>query len=84
MREADDDYNAYILGQRESRNRRTLIRVGFECFARKKGDDDTFKRLRNRHLVVSLPSAAQAEALIDIVRSVVASLDGKHLDTRRR
>lgn len=77
--EADESYNAYLLTQRQQHNRRTLIRIGFECYSRKHGNDNTFKRLRNKHLIVSLPSAAQAEAMIDAIRRVVAGFDGKFL-----
>lgn len=79
MREADDSFNSYLLGQRESAGKRTVLRITVEAYARKSTKGLVFSRLRNKALLVSLPSAAQAELVIDMLMRVCAGLDGKLL-----
>jgi hypothetical protein len=78
VRDAGDSYNRYVLSERESHGRRTKIRIAFEAWARNKRTTG-YMRLRQRHVVLSLPSAEQAEIAIDIIRQVCSSFDGKHL-----
>lgn len=78
LREAADSFNRYLLTERESHGRRTRVRVAFEALARTKRSP-AYSRLRQKHVVLNLPSAEQAELAIDIIRQVCASMEGKHL-----
>jgi hypothetical protein len=79
MQEADKSFNAYVLRQRESLGKRTILRLNFEVYGRKNSKSLSFNRLRNKHLLVSLPSGDQAEAFMAIIEQVAKGLDGKHL-----
>jgi hypothetical protein len=78
LREAADSFNRYLLTERESHGRRTRIRIAFEALARTKRSP-AYSRLRQKHVVLNLPSAEQAELAIEIIRQVCASMEGKHL-----
>lgn len=77
--EADTSFNNYVMRQRESVGKRTLLRINIEVYCRKSAKNMGFSRLRNRHLIVSLPGSEQAELLIDAVFRVVESIHGKLL-----
>jgi hypothetical protein len=71
MQEADDSYNAYLLRERESHGRRTVIKVSFEVYARKSSKNINFARLRNMGCLVSCPDGRQAQLVMDRVRGCV-------------
>jgi hypothetical protein len=77
--ESSDAFNTYILHERESHAKRTQIRMPIEVWARARGERLGYTRLRGRNVVLSLPSAEQAEIAIEIIRQVCASMHGKHL-----
>ena len=79
MQEADDSYNAYLLRERESHGKRTVIKVSFEVYARKSSSNINFARLRNMGCLVSCPDGRQAQLVMDAVERVVMSLHGKLL-----
>lgn len=79
VHEADDSYNAYVMRQRESAGKRTLIRVSVEVYCRKSAKNMGFSRLRNKHIIVSCPSADQAELVIDTLMQVAEMMHGKLL-----
>ena len=77
--EADDSYNAYILREKEFHGRRTILKLAWEVYARKSAKNNNLQRLRNKSILINLPSADQAELVMSMVEKVVASLDGKML-----
>jgi hypothetical protein len=79
LQEADDSYNSYVLRQRESHGRRTVLRLAFDVYGRKNGKTFSFNRLRNRHLLISLPNGDQAEAFMRTIEQVCKAMDGKFL-----
>ena len=79
VQESNDTFNRYVLTDREIHGKRTKIRVAFEVYGRAKRGELSFVRLRQRHVVLSIPTAEQAELAIDIIRQVCASMEGKHL-----
>ena len=82
LQESAETFNSFTLSERESQGRRTKLRVSVDVYARNRKGDLGFQRLRNKAVLLSCPSAEQAEIAIDIIRQVCASMHGKHL-TRR-
>jgi hypothetical protein len=79
VHEAARVYNQQVLGERELKGRRTKVRVSFEGWTRSKGGPMSYMRLRENHIVLSCPNARQANAAIELIRSVCKQLDGKFL-----
>lgn len=79
VQESIDSYNRYIMTERESHGKRTLIRVNFEIYARKSGKRLGFERLRNRSVLLSVPSAKQADLAMRTLEKIAQALDGKLL-----
>jgi hypothetical protein len=79
MQEADDHYNNYLLRERETHGRRTVLKLAWEVYARKSSRDNNLQRLRNRSVLLNLPSAEQAELVMAAIERVVTSMDGKLL-----
>lgn len=77
--EADNHYNNYLLRERETHGRRTVLKLAWEVYARKSSKDNNMQRLRNRSLLLNLPNSEQAELVIAAVTRVVESMDGKLL-----
>jgi hypothetical protein len=81
MREANDSHNRFLLSERESHGKRTKLRIGVEVWARTRHNVG-YVRLRNKHVVLSLPSADQAELAIEMIRQLCTAMAGKHLCKR--
>ena len=77
--ESDDSYNSYILRERQTHSRRTVIRLAFEVYCRKSAMDMNFVRLRGRSIKLSCPNADQAELVMQTIERVIAAMDGKLL-----
>jgi hypothetical protein len=79
VHEAARVYNQQVLHSNEIKGRRIRVRVGFEVWSRSKGGPMSYMRLRENHIVLSCPNARQANAAIELIRSVCKQLDGKFL-----
>jgi hypothetical protein len=79
MHENDTAYNRYLVHERELAGKRTVLRVGFEAYARTADKGITYVRLRNKAVLVSLPSGRQAELMMSLIQKVVQQFDGKLL-----
>lgn len=79
LQESDDSYNTYLLRERESHGKRTVIKISFEVYARKSSKNINFARMRNMGCLVSCPDGRQAQLVMDAVERVVSSLHGKLL-----
>jgi hypothetical protein len=77
--ELDDYHNAHLLREREVHGKRTVFKISFEVYGRKSSTNMNFQRLRNRALLLNLPSADQAELVMRTIESVVEAMDGKLL-----
>jgi hypothetical protein len=77
--EADNSYNAYILREKEFHGRRTVLKLAWEVYARKSAKNNNLQRLRNKSILINLPSAEQAELVMQTVERVVKAMDGKLL-----
>ena len=81
MHDADETFNKYVMCAQEVHGKRTQIRVAFEVWCRTRSRM-TYARLRNKHVVLSLPDSEQAELIIDTIRQVCKAMEGKHLAKR--
>ena len=82
VQESDESYNRYILHERESHSRRSSVRINIEVYARKASGELGYHRLRNKAIVLSLPSGEQSELAIETIRQVCQAMHGKHLCKR--
>lgn len=82
MQQTADTFNRFTLSERELAGRRTKLRIAVDVWARNRKGGLSFQRLRGKAVLLSCPSAEQAELAIDLIRQVCASLDGKHLTKR--
>jgi hypothetical protein len=79
LQESETAFNQFILGEREAHGRRVKLRVEFSAYSRQKAGGLGFTRLRGRHMLLSCPNAAQADAVIALIRQVCSQLEGKYL-----
>ena len=79
--ESDESFNLFVLNERESHGKRTTVKIAFEVYCRHQHKWMNFVRLRNRSILLSCPSGAQADAVIRALERVVARFDGKYMDT---
>lgn len=79
LREAVDAANAFTLSERESKGRRTRIKISFEVWCRRRGGGLNYARLREEHITVSCPNSLQAKALVRLIQSMVRQLEGRYL-----
>lgn len=79
---ASSAYNRFMLNERESHGKRPQVRVTFEVMCRSRKGRVGYSRLRKAHMTLSLPSAEQAELVIETIRAVCKSLEGKVLCKR--
>jgi aromatic ring hydroxylase len=77
--EADNHFNSYVLRERETHGRRTVLKLAWEVYARKSAKNNNLQRLRNKSILINLPSAEQAELVMQTIERVVKSMDGKLL-----
>jgi hypothetical protein len=79
LQEVDEHFNSYILREREVHSKRTVLKLAWECYARKSASNNNLQRLRNRSFLINLPSAEQAELVMKTVERVLLAMDGKLL-----
>lgn len=79
MLELDDYYNRHLLQERETHGKRTVLKLSWEVYGRKSAANMSFQRLRNRAILFNLPSADQAELIMQTIERIVSSMDGKLL-----
>ena len=58
--------------------RRVMLRFAVEVNT-KDGGSMTYKRMRQRHVILSIGTPEEAERAVDAILSFAMSLDGKHL-----
>jgi hypothetical protein len=79
VKEADDSFNRFIINERESHGKRTVIKVAFEVYCRKNHKFMNFVRFRNRSVLISCPNAGQAEACIQALERIIGTLHDKYM-----
>ena len=79
---ASSAFNKFMLTERETHGKRPQVRVTFEVMFRNRAGHIGYARLRKAHITLSMPSADQAQLVIETIRAVCKSLEGKVLCRR--